>query len=278
MDMDMDMDKQFFSELAARFVNFCISSGIKLLAAMLLLAVGFKLVRMFTRFLKKSHGMSRMDGGVKTFTINFINVTLKILLIVTAASIVGFPTASVVTVVGSAGVAIGLALQGSLSNIAGGLILLIFKPFNVGDFISVEGESGTVEEIGMFYTKITTPDNRRVIFPNGTVSNEKMVNVSANKIRRADFLFSVSYDSDLDRVKEILNAAVSQCKFILDDPAPIIFLSEQADSALVFAVNVWCDSDKYLNLKYDFSERVKRAFDLGGIQIPYPQLDVHFEK
>ena len=222
--------------------------------------------------------MSKMDGGVKTFTINFIHVSLKILLIVTAASIVGFPTASVVTVVGSAGVAIGLALQGSLSNIAGGLILLIFKPFNVGDFISVEGESGTVTEIGMFYTKITTADNRRVIFPNGTVSNEKMVNVSANKTRRADFLFSVSYNSDLDKVKEILNAVVNDCEFILDDPAPTIFLSDQADSALVFSVNVWCECDKFLNVKSDLTERVKKAFDANGIQIPYPQLDVHFEK
>ena len=272
------MDKQMLSDLLARFVSFCASTGLKLLGAGLVLVIGFKLVRMFIKFLKKSRSMSKMDGGVKTFTINFIHVSLKILLIVTAASIVGFPTASVVTVVGSAGVAIGLALQGSLSNIAGGLILLIFKPFNVGDFISVEGESGTVTEIGMFYTKITTADNRRVIFPNGTVSNEKMVNVSANKTRRADFLFSVSYNSDLDKVKEILNAVVNDCEFILDDPAPMIFLSDQADSALVFSVNVWCECDKFLNVKSDLTERVKKAFDANGIQIPYPQLDVHFEK
>lgn len=272
------MDKQMVMDLLARLVDFCTSAGLKLLGAILVLIIGLKLTRTFTNFLKKSRGISRMESSVRGFFMNFISIALKLVVIITAASIVGLPTASVVTVIGSAGVAIGLALQGSLSNIAGGLILLIFKPFHVGDTILVEGETGTVTEIGIFYTKIITPDNRNVIFPNGVVSNEKMVNISANHTRRADFLFSVGYDSDIDQVKKILADCVKACKFVLDEPAPTIFLSEQADSALVFSVYAWCECDLYLNLRSDLTERVKKAFDANHIKIPYPQLDVHIEK
>ncbi len=272
------MDNEMLKNLLWQFTDLCTTAGIKILIAVLVLFIGLKLTKIFTRFFKKNRAMSKMDVSIKGFLMNFLNIALKIVVIITAASIIGLPTASVITVVGSAGVAIGLALQGSLSNIAGGLILLLFKPFHVGDTILVEGETGTVTEIGIFYTKIITPDNRDVIFPNGVVSNEKMVNISANRTRRADFLYSVGYDSDIDQVKKILEECVRECEFVLDDPLPTIFLSEQADSALIFSVYAWCECDLYLNLRSDLTERVKKAFDANHIKIPYPQLDVHIEK
>ena len=272
--MDALMIKNILMQFFTAFTQF----GLKLLGAIFIIFIGFKLTKLITKRFRENKKMSETNPTVHGFAASFLNISLKILIVIAAAAVVGFPTASFIAVLGSAGVAIGLALQGSLSNIAGGLILIIFKPFRVGDAISLENETGTVQEIGIFFTKILTPDNRTVIFPNSVVSNEKMVNISANHTRRADLLFSVSYDADINTVKKILTDCTKECTYILKEPETMIFLSDQAESALIFSVYAWCECENYLALRSDLTERVKKAFDANNITIPFPQLDVHINQ
>ena len=272
------MNTKTISALFAQLIPVCISLAGKLIGAVLVLLIGLKVVNFFVKRLKKGRGLSRLNDTVRSFTVNFISIALKITVIITAAAILGVPMASVITIVGSCGVAIGLALQGSLSNIAGSLIILLFKPFSVGDVITVEDETGTVDEIGIFYTRITTPDNRRVILPNGVVSNEKMVNISANKTRRADFTFSVDYNSDIETVRSALLDVISTSEYLLKDPAPSVFLSEHGDNALIFTAYAWCECADFLAFRSDITERAKATFDEKNIAIPFPQLDVHIQQ
>lgn len=272
------MNSETISNLIAQLIPVCISIVGKLIGAILVLLIGLRLVSFLVKRLKKGRSLNRLNDTVKSFVINLINIALKITVIITAATILGVPMASVITLVGSCGVAIGLALQGSLSNIAGSLIILLFKPFSVGDVITVEGETGTVDEIGIFYTRITTPDNRRVILPNGVVSNEKMVNISANRTRRADFTFTVGYDSDIELVRSTILDAIFSTENLLKEPEPGVFLTEHGDSALVFTAYAWCECANYLKFRSDITERVKTAFDEKSISIPYPQLDVHIQQ
>jgi small conductance mechanosensitive channel len=174
----------------------------------------------------------------------------------------------------SAGVAIGLALQGALSNLAGGLMILFFKPFKVGDMIEADGHSGVVLGITVFYTILTTVDNKRITLPNGKLTNTSVVNYSSEKTRRVDFVFSVDYESDVDKVKTILMDVISKNELILDDPAPVARLKKHNDSSLDFAVWVWCEGKDYWHVFFDMNENVKKAFDKNGIDIPYPHLEI----
>ncbi len=187
---------------------------------------------------------------------------------------IGIPATSFVTVMASAGVAVGLALQGSLSNLAGGIMILFFKPFKVGDFIETVDGTGTVKSITVFYTVIITPDNRQITLPNGTLTNASITNCSVETTRRLDFTYAVAYDSDLDLVRQTLSTAARSCEAVLAEPEPLIWMSRQADSALEYTLRVWCRGEDYFAVLTSMNEIVKRAFDCAGISIPFPQLDV----
>ncbi len=266
--------ENIINNLSNKSVDFVL----KIIGALLVLLIGFKVISVLESKLKKPHKFSKLDPSVKTFMISFMTIALKILVVIIVLSIVGVPMASLVTVVGSCAVAIGLALQGGLSNIAGGLMILIFKPFKVGDYISTNGMDGTVKAITMFYTTITTVDNKVIQLPNGNLSNSNIINYSANEKRRVDIDLSVSYNSDIDKVKKIINNVIEKQELILDDEEKFVRLRLHADSALIFTLRVWTKTEDYWTVYFDLMEQIKKEFDKNKIEIPYNQLDVHMIK
>lgn len=251
---------------------------IDVVIALIILLIGFRIIAWLEKYLKREHKFSKLDKSVKGFIISFVIIALKVLLIVLVLPIVGVSTASLITIVGSCAVAVGLALQGGLSNIAGGLMLLIFKPFKVGDYINVNGFEGNVKSITMFYTTIRTLDNKEIQLPNGNLSNSNIINFSANDKRRVDLELSVSYDSDIDKVKKIVTNIVNKKEDILIDEGVTIRLLKHDASALVFVLRVWTKKENYWNIYFDLMEEIKNAFDKNNISIPYPQMDVHLKK
>lgn len=249
--------------------------AIKLVGALLVLIVGLKLAKWATKKIAKRIGKSKIDESVSHFLLNAVKIVLYVLVIISAAGIIGIPATSFITILASAGVAIGLALQGSLSNIAGSLMILFFRPFKIGDFVECAGVSGTVEDIGLFYTVINTPDNKTITCPNGTVSNGVITNYSTKDTRRVDITFSASYGSDIEKVKSVINDCVKARAEILADPEPFIGMVSQSASSLDFVCRVWVNSADYWTVYFALMESVKNAFDNNGIEIPFPQMDVH---
>ena len=251
----------------------------KIAIALLLLVVGFKLIKKFVSAIRKGKAFGALSEGMQTFLASGVSILLKIVLIILLAGYLGFPTASLITVLGSAGVAIGLALQGSLSNVSGGVILLLFKPFEVGDYIIVsDQQGGTVKEIGLFYTTLLTPDNRKVIVPNAEISNEQLINVTSEKTRRCDLSFSVAYDTDLDKMREILLRCGSEEPLALQEPEMQAVVTEYGDSAITFALRVWCNTPDYWTVYNNLNVKIKKVLDAENIAIPYPQMDVRIVK
>ncbi len=250
----------------------------KIVSAVLILIIGFALAKFLVKLFTKSKAFSKLDPGVASFLKSFLSIASKVLVFVTVAAVIGIPMTSFITVLGSMAVAIGLSLQGSLSNIAGGLLILLNKPFVVGDFISVSGYDGSVTDIGLFYTKLSTVDNRRVVLPNSLVSSNALVNVTEQQTRRVDLDINVAYDSDTEKVKKILLDLANSHSLVLKDPAPMARLSAHGDNALVFTFRTWCKKEDYWDVRFDLLESAKAEFDKEGISIPYPQLDVHIDK
>lgn len=251
------------------------SAGMKLLWAMVVLIVGLVLIRWLKRALARSKAMAKVDQSARSFLRSLINVILYVLLFLTIASILGIPMTSFVTILASASVAIGLALQGALANFVGGLMILLVHPFRVGDFIETVDHSGTVRSITVFYTILSTIDNKQITIPNGSLTNAAIVNYSAAENRRVDMMFSVGYESDIEQVKGILLELAETHELALRDPAPMARLSQQNASSLDFVLRVWCKAENYWTLYYDLNEAVKKRLDAAGISIPYPQMDVH---
>lgn len=256
-------------------VQFATSFGIKLLCAIILIVVGLKLTSWITKLVRTSAKLGKLDTSLRSFLASFIKIALYIVLIITVAMILGIPVTSFITVLASCGVAIGLALQGSLSNFAGGLMILLFKPFKVGDYIEAQGEAGTVKEISVVYTELLTPDGKRITVPNGALTNSTIKNYSAEALRRVDLSFSVAYDSSDEAVKDIIHTVIRSHPNALQDPEPFVRLSDHGDSALVYTARVWCKNEDYWTVYFDLMENVKSAFDQNNISIPYPQMDVH---
>lgn len=256
-------------------LEFATSWGIKLLSAIIIFVVGAKLIGSLTKWIRKSPKLDKLESSLRSFLGSFSKIALYIVLIITVAMILGIPATSFITILASCGVAIGLALQGSLSNFAGGIMILLFKPFKVGDYIEASGESGTVQDISVVYTIILTPDNKRVTIPNGTLTNSVIKNYSAENLRRVDMTFSTAYDADIDKVKKILTDIATSHPKALKDPEPTVKLSAHGDSALTYVVRIWCKNEDYWEVNFDTTEKVKKAFDENQIEIPYPQMDVH---
>ena len=249
--------------------------ALKLVSAILVLAIGLKLSSFFVKSLGKSRGFQKIDKSVYTFLLSAIKIVLYILVIICTASILGIPATSFITILASAGVAIGLALQGSLSNIAGSIMILIFRPFTVGDFVEVNGISGTVESISLFYTVVLTPDNKVITCPNGAVSNGVITNYSTKDTRRVDITFSASYENDIDKVKSVIKSCVDAQRAVLSVPEPFIGVVSHNQNSVDYVCRVWVNSADYWDVYFSLMESVKAEFDKNGIEIPYPQMDVH---
>ena len=248
----------------------------KVLFGIIVLIVGFVIVKWVMKLVSKSKALQKAEPGIAHFTTNMISFALKIFVVFTVAMIIGVPAASIVALIGSAGVAIGLALQGSLSNIAGGIMLVFFKPFKVGDFIdSADGAAGTVTDINVFYTTIETPDNKVLVVPNGALSNKPIINYTEKDTSRVDLSFGVAYNSDLDKVKEVILRVATSHEKTLKEPAPVVLVSAYKDSAIELTLRFWCNNADYWACYFDVNENMKQAFDAAGITIPFPQLDVH---
>jgi small conductance mechanosensitive channel len=225
--------------------------------------------------MNKTMERSNIDISLRKFLSSLFGIILKVLLLISVASMIGIATTSFVAILGAAGLAVGLALQGGLANFAGGVIILIFKPFKVGDFIDAQGYMGTVNEITIFTTVLKTPDNKTVIIPNGALSNGSMVNFSTEPRRRVDMVFGIGYGDSIEKTKSVLSKLVDADARILKDPAPQIVVGELGDNSVNFTVRVWCESANYWGVFFDTHEKVKLAFDEEGISIPFPQRDVH---
>ena len=251
--------------------------GIRIGLALVFFFIGMQLIRLIRKIIRKSMNRAGAETGVIQFVDSFVKASLYIILILTLASSFGVDAASIVALLGSAGVAIGLAVQGSLSNLAGGVLILLLKPFKVGDYI-VEGSSGkegTVKEIQIFYTKMTTIDNKTIVVPNSILTSNSLTNVTARPERQLDLKVGISYESDLKKAKEIVENLLLKDEDVIQDEEIKVFISELADSSVVIGLRAWVKTEAYWTTRWRILEEMKLSFDEEGIDIPYNQLTVH---
>ncbi|XOV83198.1 MAG: mechanosensitive ion channel family protein [bacterium] len=259
-------------------VEMAIQYGPRLLLAIIVLLVGLWIVKRVVNVVNKGLNASKTDPTLAKFLGSLTSIVLKALLFISVASMVGIETTSFIAILGAAGLAIGLALQGSLANFAGGVLILMFRPYKVGDFVDAQGVSGTVSAIQIFNTIIKTPDNKVIIVPNGSISNGIITNFSAEETRRVDFVFGIGYNDDIAKTKETLKAIFAADERVFADPEPFVVLSELADSSVNFTCRVWVNASDYWGVYFDTMEAVKLRFDAENISIPYPQQDVHLHQ
>lgn len=267
-----------WQEIWASISSICISLVFRVLASLLLFAIGKALIGFLMRHFPKGSERHPLDPTAKQFFMSIVKCALYILLAVTIVGILGVPLASVIAVLGSAGAVIALALQGSLSNFAAGIMLLIFKPLQLGDYIETNGVGGTVNELGLFYTTLITPDNRHITLPNSSLTNTAITNYSCEKTRRLDLSFRVAHESDTEEVKQLLLSLVSSHPAVLSDPAPFVRLTDMDPMHLNITVRVWCRSESYWDLKFDLTEAVKATFDENHVRVPHSKVDLHLPK
>ncbi|MDA3894639.1 MAG: mechanosensitive ion channel [Desulfobacteraceae bacterium] len=249
--------------------------GIKVILALLILFFGRLIAKLITKIVGRIMDRSKIDPTIIKFVGNLIYIGLIAFVIIAALGQLGIQTASFVAVIAAAGLAIGLALQGSLANFAAGFLMIIFRPFTVGDFIEGAGTAGTVEEISIFTTVLKTPDNKTVIVPNAKISEDNIVNWTTKGTRRVDLVMGIGYDDDIDKAKQVMADVIAKEDRILKNPAPLIALLELADSSVNFVVRPWVNSGDYWDVHFALTENMKKAFDANGISIPFPQRDVH---
>ncbi len=249
--------------------------GIRIAGAILALVVGLNIIGRITRIFSRKMESSKIDTSLHAFLTSIVKIILQVLLIISLASVLGMEMTSFIAVIGAASFAVGFALQGSLANFAGGVLILALKPFSVGDYIEAGGVAGTVHEMQVFHTLLNTPDNKRILVPNANLSNAITVNYSVNPTRRVDLKFGVGYDDDLDLVRETLMGMISDHELVHEDPAPQVLLTDYGDSSITFTVRGWCNREDYWTIYFQMMDQAKGVFDGKGISIPYPQVDVH---
>ena len=257
--------------------NFITTAGVDLLRGLVALVIGLFLVHWVMKLFDRYETKMKIEPTLRGFIKNLLRILLYVIVIMTAANTMGIPMTSIITLLGSAGVAISLAMQGALGNLIGGFILLLFKPISVGEYVRIGDNEGTVKSIGAFYTELITFDNRLVHLPNGTLTNTAITNFTRIGTRRLDLTFSVSYESNMDQVYEVLNGVIAEEKALLPDPAPEVHLIKCGDSSLDFTVRVWVQTADYWPVNFRMLDQGKRALDQAGISIPYPQVDVHMK-
>ncbi len=249
-----------------------------IILAVIVLVIGLIVCKLALKVLGKGLDRSRLDLTVTNFVKQCCKIVLYVLLITVVLSMLGIPATSIVTVIGTAGVAIGLALQNSLSNVAGGIMLMINKPFKIGDYIAVSGVSGTVRQITILYTRLDSDSNQAIFIPNGQVSGAVVTNNNGNDIRRVDMKISISYDDDFSKAQQVITEVLKRNEKVLSNPAPTIRMLEHGASAIVIAVRPWCKAADYWDVFFAVTEDIRAAFISAGISIPYDQIDVHVVK
>ena len=260
------------------FEELIMNWGVKLVAALLILLIGNWLAKKMAALFVKVMDRNEIDVTLTKFLRNIIYYALLTAVIIAAAGQLGINTTSFLTVVGAAGLAIGLALKDSLANFSAGVMLILFRPFKVGDAVTVAGETGVVEEITIFNTVINTPDNQKKIIPNGIVASGTITNITANDTRRIDMVFGIGYGDDIKAAERLLVDLVKAEPKVLTDPKPTVAVAELADSSVNFVVRPWVKTDDYWDVKFSLTEKIKLAFDEAGISIPFPQQDVHMHQ
>ena len=274
VNFNMSQLKAYFNGHIPDLIGF----GMKVVLSVIAFYAGTKLIKWFLKITKRSMEKAGVDKGVAQFICSFGKFLLYLILIFNIATYFGVKESSVAALLGTAGVTIGLALQGGLENLAGGVMLLLFKPFQVGDYIIQDqsgGTEGTVYKIEMFYTTLTTVDNKHVIIPNGKLSNSTIINVTAQALCKLEIKVGISYDSDIKKAKKLLYHILQEDPGTKSDKEMQVFVDELGDSAVVLGLRVWVPTEKYWNIKWRLNEKIKIAFDANGIGIPYPQMDVH---
>jgi len=265
-------------DVAALVDTYVIPWGLNIIFALLIFIVGKFLVGVITNLIKKLMGKAKMDSILVNFVGSIIRTVLLLFVVIAALDQLGVNTTSLIALIGAAGLAIGLALQGSLQNLASGVMLIVFRPFTDGDYVEAGGAAGVVEKIGIFTTMMRTGDNKEIIVPNGKMFGGIITNYSRRETRRVDMVFGIGYDADIRKAKDIITGIISADERILKDPGPLVAVAELADSSVNFNVRPWVKSGDYWSVHYDLNEKIKLAFDDNGISIPYPQMDVHLDK
>ena len=262
-------------QLIARGYELLTVFGVKILAALAVFIIGRWIVKYLRRLTRRIMQKRDVDPTLTKFLTNLTYFALLTFVILAALGMLGIQTTSFIAVLGAAGLAIGLALQGSLANFAAGVLMIIFRPFKVGDLIEGAGVTGVVEEIQIFTTQLVTPDNKTIIIPNAQITSNTITNYTRKGTRRADMVFGIGYDDDIDKARGIIFDVLSQDERILKDPTTKVAVSELADSSVNFTVRPWVKAEDYWNVIFDATETIKKRFDAGGISIPFPQRDVH---
>lgn len=261
-----------------RIIELIIKYTPRLGGAILVIIIGPWVVKLLIHMLNNLVKKSKIDISLHNFIESIAEVVLKIVVFITAASMLGVETTTFIAILSAAGLAVGLAIKDSLSNFAGGILILTFKPFGIGDYIRAQDELGTVNEIGLLYTHLNTNNNKRVIIPNSDMVNSKIINYNTEPLRRLDLVFGVAYSEDVKRVEEILLKIARESKVALKDPKATVGILDFGDNSVNFAMKIWYGEGDYWNLYYEINQRVKIVFDREGIEIPFPQRDIHLYK
>jgi small conductance mechanosensitive channel len=269
---------EIMENYSGKFYDLVMFYGPKLVGAILVLVIGLWVIKLIQKAVRKTFDKREVDISLRGFLNSMIGILLKIMLIISVVGMLGVQMTSFIAILGAAGLAVGMALSGTLQNFAGGVMILIFKPFKVGDFIDAQGHMGSVKEIQIFNTILKTPDNKTIIIPNGGLSNSSMTNFSTEPQRRVDFVFGIAYGDDVDKARKVLSKLINDDDRILKDPEPFIVVSELADSSVNLVVRVWADAANYWGIYFDLHEKVYKTFSKEGLNIPFPQMDVHVQK
>jgi len=249
--------------------------ALKIGTALIVLIIGLWIIKLITKGIKRLFEKRELDPSLRPFLTGLINGLLKVLLVITVISMVGIEMTSFIAILGAVGLAVGMALSGTLQNFAGGVMILLFKPFKVGDYVAAQGYEGIIKEIQIFNTILTTVDNKTIIIPNGGLSTSSMVNYSKEPQRRVDLTFGIGYGDDIDKARQIILDVAAKHGKVLPDPAPFVKVSELADSSVNFATRLWVNAEDYWDVFFFMNENVKKEFDKQGVSIPFPQSDVH---
>jgi small conductance mechanosensitive channel len=266
---------EYIQELITKGLNFCVESGKSIIIAILIYIVGKALIMLANRMLQKMLNRKHIDPTIQTFLKSLVNILLMVLLIVSVVSALGINTTSFAALLASAGVAVGMALSGNLQNLAGGIVVLLFRPFKVGDYIEAQGVGGSVQEIQIFHTILNTPDNKKIYLPNGSLSSGNIVNYSKEPTRRVDFTICIDYGESIDKVRAVLKEIITNDQRVLTTPEPVIALNALADSSVNIALRVWVKSENYWAVYWETNEKIYNEFNRRGINFPFPQLTVH---
>lgn len=273
---DIELNKLEEYWVAAQ--DLLVKFGGKVVLAIVLLILGFWIINRFSSFLNKLMINREVDESLRPFLVKLVRISLKVILLIPVISILGIATSSFLAIIGSAGLAIGLALQGSLSNFAGGVIILTVKPFRKGHFIKALGEMGTVDQINIFSTKLKTPDNQTVHMPNGQLAGSTIVNFSEEDTRRLVIDAGIGYEDDISKAKKVISDIIASNEKILKEPEPQVVVLSMADSAVIISLRVWVNTTDYWNVYFDLQEKIKVTFDKEGITIPFPQTTLSLSK